>query len=189
MIYETERLIVDIPGKDFAESAQRFYLDNKELGLLWDPPLPEFFTTIEYQREILEKDVKGFDDGFETRFWFFLKAEPDVPIGYCLVQRVVRTDSQASCIMGYFLDKRYHKKGYMKEALDFILELLFTDYLMQRVCIYIQPENEPSIRLAKALGFEYEGLTKSYLFHNDQWKDHACYAMIRPEKYGKLDPR
>ena len=187
-MFTTKRLIISVPGKEHAGSALKFYSENKELGEKWDPPLPEYFTTIEYQKEALEKDIKGFDDGFETRFWIFLKTNPSEPIGYCLIQRVIRTDFQASCIIGYFLGEQYHHMGYMSEALELVLEILFTDYKMQRICAYILPENIPSIHLAKRLGFECEGITKSYSFLHGKWADHYCYSLIRPKEFGFLDP-
>lgn len=187
-MFTTNRLIISIPGKVLAKEALRFYHNNKDLGEQWDPPLPERFLNLEYQKTVLEKDIKGFEEGFETRFWIFLKENPTEPIGYCLIQRVIRTDYQASCIIGYFLDEDFHNQGYMSEALELLLEVLFTNYKMQRICAYIKPENTPSIRLAKRLGFECEGVAKSYSYLHGEWADHLCYTMIRPLKYGFLDP-
>ena len=77
-----------------------------------------------------------------------------------------------SCTVAYKLDKDEIKKGYMLEALDFAINIVFKDLKLHRIEANIMPRNRASIKLVKRLGFNYEGTAQKYLKINGEWEDH-----------------
>lgn len=63
--------------------------------------------------------------------------------------------------LGYLLfDKMNYGKGYMTEALELMVDYLFSTKTMNRIQLRIAPENEPSIKLALKAGFQFDGTRK-----------------------------
>ena len=52
---------------------------------------------------------------------------------------------------------------------------------LHRMEIDLLPENERSRKVALKVGACYEGVRKSYMFVNGQWRDHESYALL-PER-------
>ena len=48
----------------------------------------------------------------------------------------------------------------------------------------IRPENTPSRRLVERLGFRQEGLMRSYLDIDGDWRDHLGYALLSTDVPG-----
>lgn len=86
--------------------------------------------------------------------------------------------------IGYRLDARYHRKRYGYEACVGLIGLGFGQLGLHRLEAGIEPDNEPSIRLAKSLGFRYEGLSLRRLFIRGQWLDMGIWAMTAEEWSG-----
>ena len=95
------------------------------------------------------------------------------------VSNIVRSVFQAAHI-GYKIDQAFEGKGLMHEALNAVINLLFTEYNLHRLMANYQPENERSGRLLTRLGFEKEGYAKNYLYLNGAWCDHVLTALTNP---------
>ncbi len=109
----------------------------------------------------------------------------------CLVARLVDTEEIAgvftisqifrgafqSAYLGYYANARHANRGYMREALDEVLEHAFGPLGLHRVEANIQPGNQPSIALARGAGFRLEGFSPRYLLIGGQWRDHERYAL------------
>lgn len=63
--------------------------------------------------------------------------------------------------LGYFIDASLQRRGYARESIKAILELTLGDRAFQRIFLRILPSNAPSLSLAKALGFQEEGLHRN----------------------------
>jgi len=87
-----------------------------------------------------------------------------------------------SAYLGYFAFEPFAGQGYMTEALGLVLRFAFRALGLHRVEANIQPENTPSIRLAKRCGFELEGYSPRYLKVGGRWRDHERWA-IRAETW------
>ena len=83
--------------------------------------------------------------------WILVRKADGVPMGTCGFHCWNR--EQASSDVGYDMQEAYRGQGYMTEAMSAILafarETMGLRYLM--ACIY--PQNEPSVKLARRLGF------------------------------------
>jgi ribosomal-protein-alanine N-acetyltransferase len=69
----------------------------------------------------------------------------------------------------------------MKEGFELVFRFAFgkgnRDLKLHRLEADIQPKNEASLGLARAVGFEREGASCAYVLLNDRWRDHERYAI------------
>ena len=83
-----------------------------------------------------------------------------------------------SGILGYSIDKEYEGKGYMKEAINLVLEYA-KEYLdLHRIEASVLTTNERSKGLLLSCGFEEIGINKKYLYINGKWSDHVTFYKI-----------
>lgn len=71
-------------------------------------------------------------------------------------------------------------QGFMRAALQAVIEIAFGKLHLHRLEANIQPENIQSIYLAKVCGFNLEGYSPKFLRKNGEWRDHERWAMINP---------
>ncbi|MBK4735936.1 GNAT family N-acetyltransferase [Noviherbaspirillum pedocola] len=79
--------------------------------------------------------------------------------------------------LGYGLDRRYWRCGYMREALHAMLP--FAQALgAHRIRAEVRPENYPSSRLLTELGFEMEGTLRSKGHWAGQFHDLCLFVLV-----------
>lgn len=77
-----------------------------------------------------------------------------------------------ACYLGYSVDHSYQGRGVMYEALDTLIQMVFSQFGLHRIMANYMPRNERSGRLLQRLGFEKEGYAKDYLKIAGRWEDH-----------------
>ncbi len=90
----------------------------------------------------------------------------------------IRLDPFSSASLGYYADEKMTGKGYMKEAIRMVLSHAFHKIGLNRIEVNIQPGNDASIALVKALGFTKEGFSRKYLQIGDEYRDHERWAFL-----------
>lgn len=75
--------------------------------------------------------------------------------------------------VGYQLGSRYHRQGYMSEAVEKILELAFCEVKLRRVIAMCMPENIASQSLLKKVGLQKAHITQQLFY-----KDHRMHSLI-----------
>ncbi len=86
--------------------------------------------------------------------------------------------------VGYLItDVSQRNMGYMKEAMAAIVNYGFTELMLNRVEALIGPDNEPSLRLAKGLGFVEEGRLRSHYFVDGVYHDSLMFGLLRSEYF------
>jgi [ribosomal protein S5]-alanine N-acetyltransferase len=121
-VYETEKLILKVLDKSYAELVVDYYLRNKSFLEEWGAFL--------------------------------------------------------SCHLGYKLDKDEINKGYITEAIQKGIEVMFNEFGLHRIEANIMPKNKRSLRVVEKLGFYNEGLAYKYLKINDKWEDHIHMVLL-----------
>ena len=117
-VIHTARLTLFIAGPDDAARCVRFNRDNEAFLKPWEPPMtPRSFDPI----SVADVRARAVTDAkLGAAFSFAIAARgggDDVPIlGWCTFTNVIRGIFQA-CFLGYKLDERSQRQGYMTEAL------------------------------------------------------------------------
>ena len=83
--------------------------------------------------------------------------------------------------IGYELKHEEEGKGYMTEALTAIISFAFRELQMNRIGALIHPENTPSRKLVKNLGFQEEGLLRDYAYANGNYMDLIMHSLLKEE--------
>ena len=101
-------------------------------------------------------------------------------VGCVNLNEIVRGAFQ-SAFLGYFGFVPYAGQGLMKQAMRLVLTEAFTALGLHRLEANVQPNNDRSKGLLKALGFRHEGYSLRYLQIGGQWRDHERYAITAEE--------
>jgi ribosomal-protein-alanine N-acetyltransferase len=80
--------------------------------------------------------------------------------------------------VGYWIDERVAGRGAMTTALALVLDHCFGPVGLHRVEANVRPENAPSLRVVRKLGFVEEALHRRYLFIDEAWRDHVGFALL-----------
>jgi ribosomal-protein-alanine N-acetyltransferase len=176
---ETERLILKILDKTFAEKVLDFHIRNRDFHEKWDPVRDEKYYTEEHHKKELEDELYKINKGLMFKLWLFEKHDRyyEKPLGYISFSNIVRGCFQ-SCHLGYKIDRDETNKGYTTEALRAGIDFVFMVLNLHRIEANIIPGNIPSFRVVEKLGFCNEGISKKYLKINGIWQDHIHMVIL-----------
>jgi len=84
-------------------------------------------------------------------------------------------------------EKDCHGKGYATQALELMLEHVFTTLNLRKINLRVIVENYAAVRLYEKMGFQIEGLMKEQDFHNGKYCDAYMMALLKKDfkKRGK----
>lgn len=102
-------------------------------------------------------------------------------MGFVLLALVLRFNVQ-SARLSYSVFNNYWKHGYGKEAVAASIEFAFRKLKLHRLECEILPHNHASVALARALGFQFEGVRRGAVFFDRRWHDHAVYALLAEDR-------
>lgn len=182
-IYETEHLLLRVEHQPAAPKVLAFYKRNRPYFEAFEITRPDNFYTEAYQSISLACEYEQMLKRQAIRFFLyeknaFQKNPKTAPIiGSVSVNHIHRGAFEYG-MFGYKLDHDYWGQGYALEACSTLLPLLFERFSLHRLEAYIMPSNERSIRLIERLGFEYEGIKRSFAQINHRYEDHLQYALI-----------
>lgn len=88
----------------------------------------------------------------------------------------IRRGVAQSCSLGYWMSVRHAGKGYMRRAVNLVLEFAFSDLRLHRVEAACIPGNERSLGLLEKVGFVREGYARRYLLIDGRWQDHVLLS-------------
>jgi ribosomal-protein-alanine N-acetyltransferase len=97
--------------------------------------------------------------------------------GQVTVDNIVR-GALRSGHLGYWVDSAVAGRGVASLAVALVCDHAFGPVGLHRLQADIRPENAPSRRLVERLGFRQEGLFRSYLDIDGDWRDHLAYALL-----------
>lgn len=176
-LYETERLVLKVLDKSYAGMVLDYYLRNKSFLEEWEPSKDEKFYVKQYHKKQLEKELSDIENDRSFRLWIFKKQDEGRIIGSVGFNNIVK-GAFLSCHLGYKLDKDEINKGYMTEAIDKGIDIMFNRFGLHRIEANIMPKNKRSLRVVEKLGFYNEGLAYKYLKINGNWEDHIHMVLL-----------
>jgi len=83
--------------------------------------------------------------------------------------------------IGYLLARRHWGQGLAREAVTWMLDLLFIGEGWRRVCADTDPDNEASNRLLRSLGFTLEGRLRGEWETHIGVRDSYIWGLLRDE--------
>lgn len=176
-VFETERLLLKVIDKSYAELVIDYYLRNQSFLEEWDTVKKEEFYTKPYQEEELEKELVNIENNRSFRIWIFKKEEESRIIGTVGFNNIIK-GAFLSCHLGYKLDQDEINKGYITEAIQKGIDIMFQELGLHRIEANIMPKNKRSLRVVEKLGFYNEGLAYKYLKINGIWEDHIHMVLL-----------
>ncbi len=177
---EGDRVYIKAHEKSFEYATKIYNLvdKNREHILPWLTfAMPERTKRAEDSYDYLALTEKLWEDGKEYRYGIFLK-DNDELIGTIGANN--KNKGKNTCVeFGFWLGKDYCSNGYVQEAMK-LLEPLFKDF--KRMIIRNDVDNIGSANVAKALGYEFEGISKSELWNEklEQFRDINVFSKINP---------
>ena len=178
--FESSRLKIKRLGAKHSKTILDYKFRNFENHKLALPDRPGGFFKENIQKVILEEEGKAFENGTFIRFYIFSKYEwnneniiGDINIGD------IKLGNISNCVIGVKIDSKHLRKGYAHEALETIIDYLFSFLNLHSITANILPENIASINLFEKLGFEREGISRHHMKTGGQWRDHIRYSLIK----------
>lgn len=171
IIFRTKNLLIRslTPGDD--KELLNYYVRNKKYLEGFEPKRDFHFYTLEVQRNILMESYRQLLNGVAIDFGIF---KGDKLIGKVKISNIVYGIFKNG-ILGYSIDEEEQGKGFMKEAVNAVLNYAFNELELHRIEASVLIKNERSKRVLIGCGFEELGMNKEYLYINGGWQDHITF--------------
>ncbi len=102
--------------------------------------------------------IRGFMSDFaeKKRYAFSIrKNDGDTIIGHCILREIDWTVPKGE--VGYWIDEGHEGKGYVREAVEALVNFAFKTLEMKKLFLRALPQNRRSLDLAEKCGFSKEG--------------------------------
>ena len=133
---------------------------------------------VEEARALVERRAAALRGGERIR-WAIARKTDDAVIGSCGYVHWNHEARRAE--IGYDLHPDEQGRGLMQEALTAMLAFGFGRMALNRVEALVVPENEPSLRLLRRLGFLEEGLLRDYGFWKGRFHDLRLFSLLKKD--------
>jgi ribosomal-protein-alanine N-acetyltransferase len=175
----TERLVLRGLGTRDVDRLLAFDTANRAFLAPWEPARDDRYLTAERVVRSIRGDAGAAKRGDGYRWHLFLAGDPDTIIGSVSLSNIVR-GVFLSCHLGYRLGESWTGRGAMTEAVQRVLDQAFGPLGLHRVEANVLPRNRASRAVLRRLGFEEEGLCRTYLKINGVWEDHLRHVRFAP---------
>lgn len=118
----------------------------------------------------------------------FVLTYDDEFIGLVTVNSITWGSARSASI-GYWIAASHAGRGITPLAVAMVCDHLLGAVALHRVEIAIRPENAPSLRVVRKLGFTYVGRAPEFLHIDGQWRDHEIFQIVAGQAPGGLVQR
>ena len=143
-ILETDRCLVRETTVEDVDAFYELYSD-KEITEYMEPLFEDRDEEIEYTKSYIKNVYEFYGFGM----WTVLDKTTGEVIGRAGVSY---RDGYEMPELGFMIGKKYQRQGLAYEVCSAILKYMWENYAIDEVLIFIEPQNTPSILLAKKLG-------------------------------------
>lgn len=171
---EGKRITLRNITPDYANELLDYYLRNKEHLMEYEPTRDSKFYTYEAQKTALIEGYKQLMNGTGVEFGIY---KDEKLIGRIRISNIVQGVFK-SATLGYSMDKDFEGNGYMKEAVNLVLEYAKEELELHRIEASVLTNNEKSKSVLLGCDFKEVGLNEKYLFINGSWRDHITFFKI-----------
>ncbi|MEZ5030269.1 MAG: GNAT family N-acetyltransferase [Saprospiraceae bacterium] len=171
---ETERLLLTRMDLRFVEE-KFIQRTNKEVMKYIDRPMPAGMDEI---REKIEAGIASMD-ACQALHWAIIRKEDQVFLGDIGYWRIDKENAFGE--IGYSLDPRYWRNGYMSEAFTVVLPYAFRNMGLHRVEANVNVDNVASSTLLMRAGFQKEAHFRENYYYNGQFLDSHIYGLLEKD--------
>jgi len=147
----------------------------KSVGFL-HPIFPSYLPKTE------EDEIKWIESlsGSDTKIIFMIVIEDGTPIGTMGIHDINYKDSwcTTSAMIG---EKKYWGKGYGTEAKKLLLEYIFNELNLNKVCSDVIAFNKRSRKYLEKTGYVEEGCRRKHIFKDGKHHDLILFAIFRED--------
>ncbi|MBM7587770.1 ribosomal-protein-alanine N-acetyltransferase [Bacillus pakistanensis] len=170
----TDNLILREITEQDAQALFEYFSSDKAMQFYGMNPL----TTLEQMKNIVKGMASGYEKKQAIRWGIQLKDQQEL-IGTIGFNNWSNLHKKAE--LGYDLNPRYWRKGYMFEAISKVIQFGFEEILLNRIGAFVYLDNEASNRILEKIGFHQEGILKDYYFSYDRYHDVYVYRLLQSE--------
>ncbi len=161
-----------------APALTSLYRKNRVFLNTWLQPQPELLRIERFQKMIAEEHRMA-RRGERLDLGIF-SLDDNALIGRIALHSV-DYGIQRSAGLSYWLDEAHNGKGLIKEALATLVSFAFEEACLHRVWLNISAENQPSLAIARRLGFIKEGTLRQSLFIDGAWRDSQLFSLLEDD--------
>ena len=166
------------PKHGMAQMISGYYQNNEAHLAPWEPLRPEGFHSVDAWEIRIQNKLDDIAEGKGVFFCVMDDAEEEM-LGMCELSNIVLGPFNA-CNLGFSIAQAHEGNGIMFKAVGEVVTFAFEKLHLHRVMANHMPANRRSAALLEKLGFQEEGLAKSYLKIAGKWEDHVLRAKINP---------
>ncbi|MCP3738441.1 GNAT family N-acetyltransferase [Rossellomorea sp. BNER] len=170
----TDHLILREITEQDAPALFEYFSSDKAMQFYGMNPL----TTLEQMEYIVKGMASGYEKKQAVRWGVQLKDHQEL-IGTIGFNNWSRMHKKAE--LGYDLNPRHWRKGYMFEAISKVIQYGFDEISLNRIGAFVYLDNEASNRILEKIGFHKEGTLKDYYFSYDKHHDVNVYRLLQSE--------
>lgn len=171
-ILETERLILrEIDKEDVVDLFA--YFSKQEVMRYYGQAA---FSSISQVETLIKHFSESYRNNKGMRWGIQLKGSTGL-IGTLGLNNLVPTQKRAE--IGYEIHPDYWRNGYTSEAVERVVAYAFEELQLSRLGAMVYIENDASNNLVKKLGFQHEGILRSYFVQNGRTYDTNVYAIVK----------
>jgi len=178
----TKRLLLRPFAKSDRVAVLDLYSDARTM-LYWSK---EPIFSLEEADLLIERELE-WSSADNCLNWGIALADSNLLIGKICLFQISKQNRRAE--IGYLLNRRQWGKGYMTEAMAFVLAYAFEGLGLHRIEADTDPENLPSLALLEKFGFVREGLFHDRWYVHGKWHDSVMLGLLastyREETWGE----
>lgn len=183
IVFCSERLYFRTAKSAMASEMLDFARRNDDFFRRWEPARPKDYYTLKYQRELVRYESRQLKSMRGLDLWLFDREKNDGRVIGKLSAFGIIPGNYSCCVISYKIDQAYARRGYMREAILRLEEILRDYFGIHRIEAYILPENTASLALVRSAGFTREGLSEKAVMIGREWRDHyRCVKLIEPKE-------
>ena len=159
-------------------------LEPEDLDFLFSTENNEIFwkisnTQLPFSKYILKKYIENaHQDIYEAKQYRFVICNAiNVPVG--MIDLFDFSPQNNRVGVGILLLPEYQNKGFGVEALELIVDYVFTYLNVHQLFANIASENLKSISLFEKFNFKQVGIKKDWIFSNSTYEDEILYQLIK----------
>lgn len=177
-IYQSSRLVLrPLEKEDYCEWYDFYVNPGTPISRFDLDPMPPEKNSPDIFESIIEKHI-SLANKDETYVWFGFEKSSGKMVGHIDISPVIRREFQLG-FFGYRVRRHFCQRGFATEMGSMAIQIGFSDLELHRLEAHISLENEISMKTAKALGMDFEGVRKRFQLEDFGWEDQAVFSAIK----------